>query len=61
MREFNRILVANRGEIAIRVIRAIQEMGKTAVAIYCEEDELSLFRSKADEAYLTKTQYLSLP
>ncbi len=55
MKEFNRILVANRGEIAIRVIRAIQEMGKTAVAIYCEEDELSLFRSKADEAYLIKS------
>ena len=53
--EFDRILVANRGEIAIRIIRAIQEMGKTAVAVYCEEDKLSLFRSKADEAYLIKS------
>lgn len=53
--KFNRILVANRGEIAIRVIRAIQEMGKTAVAVYCEDDNLSLFRSKADEAYLIKS------
>lgn len=54
-KDFNRILVANRGEIAIRVIRAIQEMGKTAVAVYCEDDNLSLFRSKADEAYLIKS------
>ena len=53
--EFDRILVANRGEIAIRIIRAIHEMGKTAVAVYCEEDKLSLFRSKADEAYLIKS------
>ncbi|MCL1803503.1 MAG: pyruvate carboxylase [Eubacteriaceae bacterium] len=55
MKEFKRILIANRGEIAIRVIRAVQEMGLVAVSIYCEEDKLSLFRSKADEAYLIKS------
>lgn len=48
---FNKILVANRGEIAIRVMRAANEMGKKTVAIYAEEDKLSLHRFKADEAY----------
>lgn len=56
MTEFNRILIANRGEIAIRVMRAVQELGKKAVGIYCEEDKLSLFRSKADESYLIKSK-----
>jgi pyruvate carboxylase len=55
MERFKRILVANRGEIAIRIIRAVQELGMKAIAIYCEEDKLSLFRSKADEAYLIKS------
>lgn len=55
MKEFKKVLIANRGEIAIRVIRAVQELGMKAVAVYCEEDKLSLFRSKADEAYLIKS------
>ncbi len=51
MTEFNKILIANRGEIAIRVMRAANEMGKKTVAVYAEEDKLGLHRFKADEAY----------
>jgi pyruvate carboxylase len=51
MTNFSKILIANRGEIAIRVMRAANEMGKKTVAIYAEEDKLSLHRFKADEAY----------
>ena len=51
MTEFNKILIANRGEIAIRVMRAANEMGKKTVAVFAEEDKLSLHRFKADEAY----------
>ncbi|MEM8869132.1 MAG: pyruvate carboxylase [Pseudomonadota bacterium] len=48
---FSKILIANRGEIAIRVMRAANEMGKRTVAVFAEEDKLSLHRFKADEAY----------
>ncbi|MFY0681416.1 MAG: pyruvate carboxylase [Thalassovita sp.] len=51
MAEFNKILIANRGEIAIRIMRAANELGKKTVAIYAEEDKLGLHRFKADEAY----------
>ncbi len=51
-REFRRILVANRGEIAIRVFQACTELGKQTIAIYSEADTLALHRYKADEAYL---------
>jgi pyruvate carboxylase len=50
-RSFRKILVANRGEIAIRVMRAANELGKRTVAIYAGEDKLGLHRFKADEAY----------
>ena len=51
MPEFKKILIANRGEIAIRIMRAANEMGKRTVAVYAEEDKLGLHRFKADEAY----------
>ena len=51
MPDFKKILIANRGEIAIRIMRAANEMGKRTVAIFAEEDKLGLHRSKADEAY----------
>ncbi|MBT8166952.1 pyruvate carboxylase [Falsiruegeria litorea] len=51
MTDFKKILIANRGEIAIRVMRAANEMGKRTVAVYAEEDKLGLHRFKADEAY----------
>ncbi|MDG1130729.1 MAG: biotin carboxylase N-terminal domain-containing protein, partial [Paracoccaceae bacterium] len=51
MAEFKKILIANRGEIAIRVMRAANELGKRTVAVFAEEDKLSLHRFKADEAY----------
>jgi pyruvate carboxylase len=46
------LLVANRGEIAIRVMRAATELGLRTVAIYSQEDRFSLHRTKSDEAYL---------
>ncbi len=50
-RAIRRLLVANRSEIAIRVFRAASELGLQTVAVYAEEDKLSLHRFKADEAY----------
>ncbi|MEH7108001.1 MULTISPECIES: pyruvate carboxylase [Bacillaceae] len=51
-RQINKILVANRGEIAIRVFRACTELNIRTVAIYSKEDSGSYHRYKADEAYL---------
>ena len=51
MKQFKKVLVANRGEIAIRVFRALNELGIVTVSIYSKEDRYALFRSKADESY----------
>src|SRR5947209_9048639 len=51
-RTFKELLVANRSEIGIRVFRAATELGLRTVAIYAQEDKLSVHRFKADEAYL---------
>jgi pyruvate carboxylase len=48
---FKKLLVANRGEIAVRILRAAAELGIRTVAIYSHEDRFALFRFKADEAY----------
>ncbi len=51
VKPFRKVLVANRGEIAIRIFRALNELGITTVSIYSKEDRYAMFRSKADESY----------
>ena len=52
MKKIRKLLIANRSEIAIRVMRAATEMGIRTVGIYSSEDRLALHRFKADESYL---------
>jgi pyruvate carboxylase len=50
--QLNKILVANRGEIPIRIFRTAHELSLQTVAVYSHEDRLSMHRQKADEAYV---------
>jgi len=50
-RPINKLMVANRGEIAIRVFRAASELGIATVGVYAQQDQFSLHRFKADESY----------
>ncbi|MEA4954001.1 MAG: pyruvate carboxylase [Pseudoflavonifractor sp.] len=49
---FRKVMAANRGEIAIRIFRACYDLGLRTVSVYSNEDTYSLFRTRADEAYL---------
>jgi len=63
---FNKVLIANRGEIAIRIMRACKELGVSTVAVYSDADASALFVKYADEAYNigkgpAKMSYLDIP
>ena len=66
-RSFEKVMAANRGEIAVRVMRAARELSLKTVAIYSYEDRYNMHRSKADECYMLSKDksaigaYLDIP
>ena len=67
MKKINKILAANRSEIAIRIFRAAEESGIKTAAVYSKEDRFALHRFKTDESYLLSGEkgpiqaYLDIP
>jgi acetyl/propionyl-CoA carboxylase alpha subunit len=59
MKLFNKILIANRGEIAVRITRSLKKLGIKVVVVYSSKDQHSLFVRMADEAYLLSGEKLS--
>ncbi|MDO4975624.1 MAG: pyruvate carboxylase [Eubacteriales bacterium] len=55
IKKFKKVLVANRGEIAIRIFQSLNELGISSIGIYSKEDRFAMFRSRADEAYPLRT------
>ena len=61
MTDFKKILIANRGEIAIRIMRAANEMGKKTVAVFAEEGHVTHVRALQHHARLAARCTLSFP
>lgn len=59
MKQINKVLVANRGEIAVRIFRTLHQMGIATVAVYPEADSFALHVKEADERYLLKGRTLA--
>ena len=61
MTQFSKILIANRGEIAVRIARAAADLGIQTLSIYSEDDNNSLHIKKTDESAPVSYTHLTLP